>query len=69
VWLLDPLDGTSNFAAGIPFFSVSLALLREGEVQLGVVYDPSRDECFAAARGGGAFLNGEPLRPPCRRRR
>jgi myo-inositol-1(or 4)-monophosphatase len=64
VWLLDPLDGTSNFAAGIPFFSVSLALLREGEVQLGVVYDPSRDECFAATRGGGAFLNGEPLRPP-----
>lgn len=63
LWLLDPLDGTSNFAAGIPFFSVSLALLRDGAVQLGVVYDPSRDECFAAQRGGGAFLNGDPLAP------
>jgi myo-inositol-1(or 4)-monophosphatase len=65
LWLLDPLDGTSNFAAGIPFFSVSLALLREDRVQLGVVYDPSRDECFAAERGAGAFLDaGALLGPP-----
>lgn len=64
LWVLDPLDGTSNFAAGIPYFCVSLALLREGEVVLGVIYDPLRDECFSAERGRGALLNGEPLRVP-----
>lgn len=63
LWCLDPLDGTSNFAAGIPFFATSLALLVEGEPRLGVVYDPVRDECFSAQRGGGAFLNGEPIAP------
>ena len=62
VWCLDPLDGTSNFAAGIPYFCVSLALLRQGEVMLGVVYDPIRDECFDASPEQGARLNGEPLR-------
>jgi myo-inositol-1(or 4)-monophosphatase len=62
VWCLDPLDGTSNFAAGIPFFSISLALLQGGEVLLGVVYDPVRDECFSASPGEGARLNGAPLR-------
>jgi myo-inositol-1(or 4)-monophosphatase len=62
VWCLDPLDGTSNFAAGIPFFSISLALLQQGEVLLGVVYDPVRDECFSASPAQGARLNGEPLR-------
>ena len=62
VWCLDPLDGTSNFAAGIPFFSISLALLQQGEVLLGVVYDPVRDECFSASPTQGARLNGEPLR-------
>jgi myo-inositol-1(or 4)-monophosphatase len=61
VWCLDPLDGTSNFAAGIPFFSVSLSLLRGGEVILGVVYDPLRDEFFAGNREEGASLNGKPL--------
>ena len=61
VWCLDPLDGTSNFAAGIPYFCVSLALLHQGEVILGMVYDPVRDECFAASREQGAQLNGEPL--------
>lgn len=64
LWLLDPLDGTSNFAAGIPYFSVSLALLRKGVVELAVIYDPLRDECFSAERGKGAWLNGEPLRAP-----
>jgi len=64
LWLLDPLDGTSNFAAGIPFFSVSLALLRGGEVVLGIIYDPLRDECFAAEKGRGATLNGQRLQPP-----
>jgi len=62
VWCLDPLDGTSNFAAGIPFFSISLALLQQGEVLLGIVYDPVRDECFTASPEQGARLNGEPLR-------
>lgn len=61
LWCLDPLDGTSNFATGLPFFSVSLALLRAGRGELGLVYDPVRDECFAAARGEGATLNGRIL--------
>lgn len=67
VWCVDPLDGTSNFAAGIPFFAVSVALLVRGEVQLGVMYDPVRRECFWTRRGGGAWLNEERLggpRPP-----
>ncbi len=64
LWILDPLDGTSNFSAGIPFFSVSLALLVAGEVVLGVVYDPDRDESFTARKDGGAWLNGEPLEKP-----
>lgn len=61
LWCLDPLDGTSNFAAGLPFFSVSLALIVDGRPVLGVVYDPVRRECFAARRGEGVRLNGEPL--------
>lgn len=61
LWCLDPVDGTSNFAAGIPYFSVSLALIRQGEVQLGLVYDPIRDECFSAIRGQGAWLNQQRL--------
>jgi myo-inositol-1(or 4)-monophosphatase len=61
LWCLDPLDGTGNFAAGIPFFAVSLALITDGVVQAGVVYDPCRDECFSALRGRGAGLNGAPL--------
>ena len=67
LWVLDPLDGTSNFAAGLPLFSTSLALLWQGEVVLGLVYDPIRDECFSARKDSGAWLNGQPLgqhRPP-----
>lgn len=64
LWCLDPLDGTSNFAAGIPFFAVSLALLSDGVAQLGVVYDAVRDECFSALRGQGAWLNGHRLLAP-----
>lgn len=64
LWLLDPLDGTSNFAAGIPYFCVSLALVREGHVQLAVIYDPLRDECFSAERGKGAMLNERVLQVP-----
>ncbi len=62
LWCLDPLDGTSNFAAGIPIFAISVALLQEGEPVLGVVLDPVREELFAAVRGQGASLNGEPIR-------
>ena len=61
VWCLDPLDGTSNFAAGIPYFSVSLSLIKGGEVVMGLVYDPTRDECFTAVKGKGAQLNGETI--------
>jgi myo-inositol-1(or 4)-monophosphatase len=61
-WLIDPLDGTTNYAHGIPLFAVSIALEREGVVELGVAYDPSRDEVFVAERGRGATLNGEPIR-------
>lgn len=60
VWCLDPLDGTSNFATGIPYFCVSLALLESGSVRLGLVYDPVRDECFTAD-ATGAQLNGAAL--------
>lgn len=61
LWCLDPLDGTSNFAAGLPFFSVSLALLVDRKPRLGLIYDPIRDECFTAEAGNGAKLNGHPL--------
>jgi myo-inositol-1(or 4)-monophosphatase len=60
-WCLDPLDGTSNFAAGIPFFSISLALIENGQPQIGIIYDPIRDECFIAEKGKGASLNDKPL--------
>ena len=63
LWCLDPLDGTSNFAAGVPFFSVSLSLIQNGAVTLGLVFDPIREECFTACRNGGAFLNGQTLQP------
>ncbi|MCK8515611.1 inositol monophosphatase family protein [Methylonatrum kenyense] len=63
VWVLDPLDGTSNFSAGIPFFAVSLALIQGGRPLIGLVYDPVRDECFMAAEGQGAWLNEQSLMP------
>lgn len=61
VWYLDPLDGTTNFAHGYPQFSVSLALARGREPQLGIVHDPIRNETFFARRGHGATLNGQPI--------
>lgn len=61
LWCLDPVDGTSNFAAGLPYFSVSLALIEKGVVTLGIVYDPIRDECFSAQLGQGAYLNEQSL--------
>lgn len=61
LWCLDPLDGTSNFAAGIPLFATSLALFVKGNVQIGITYDPVRDEMFSAVKGQGAWLNGESI--------
>ncbi|MEW6665775.1 MAG: inositol monophosphatase family protein [Thermodesulfobacteriota bacterium] len=58
VWIIDPLDGTVNFAHGFPMFAVSIALQAHGEIVLGVVLNPVLDECFEAREGGGAFLNG-----------
>ncbi|HZB46152.1 MAG TPA: inositol monophosphatase family protein [Pyrinomonadaceae bacterium] len=61
-WIVDPLDGTTNYAHGYPVFCVSIALEHEGEIVVGVVYDPLRDEVFAAERGEGATLNGRRMR-------
>jgi myo-inositol-1(or 4)-monophosphatase len=58
-WYVDPVDGTTNFAHGFPVFNVTLALEKAGELIAGVVFDPTRQELFAAEKGGGAFLNGE----------
>jgi len=63
VWCLDPIDGTSNFAAGFPYFSVSLALIQDGQTTVALVYDPIRNECFSAQRGQGAYLNDKKLIP------
>jgi myo-inositol-1(or 4)-monophosphatase len=62
LWCLDPLDGTSNFTAGIPYYSISLALIENGKVDLGVVYDPVRDELFHADLSSPAMLNGVPIK-------
>lgn len=64
LWILDPLDGTSNFAAGLPFFAVSLALVHEGKTCLAVTYDPFRKEIFSAELSKGAWLNDEALQAP-----
>src|SRR5215467_4539896 len=61
-WIIDPLDGTTNFIHRYPFFATSVAVRREGEVVAGAVYDPLKDELFAAAKGQGATLNGRPIR-------
>lgn len=60
-WYVDPLDGTTNYAHGLPFFAVSLGLERAGEIEAGVVYNPPLDEMFTALRGQGAWLNHEPI--------
>jgi myo-inositol-1(or 4)-monophosphatase len=62
VWIIDPLDGTTNFLHGFPQYSVSIALKYKGKLEVGVVYDPLRDELFTAKRGGGAMLNSRRLR-------
>ncbi len=61
-WIIDPLDGTTNYAHSYPCFCVSIALEHEGVLEIGVVYDPVRDEMFAAERGRGATLNGRKIR-------
>jgi len=60
-WLIDPIDGTVNYIRGYPFFSVSIALEREGEIAVGVVYNPILDELFVAEKGKGAALNRQPI--------
>lgn len=62
VWIIDPLDGTSNYMHGIPHFAISIALQVKGRTEHAVVYDPMRDELFTASRGKGAFLNQKRLR-------
>ncbi len=62
IWVVDPIDGTSNFARGAPHFCVSIAAVLDGEVEIGVIYDPMVDELFAARRGAGATLNSAPMR-------
>lgn len=62
LWIIDPVDGTTNFVHGFPYFSVSIALAHKGEVIVGVVYDPVRDELFVAEKGKGAYVHGQPMR-------
>ncbi|CAG5078237.1 inositol monophosphatase family protein [Parvicella tangerina] len=57
-WIIDPLDGTTNYIHGVPAYCTSVALEKEGQIILGVIYEPNRKECFYAFEGGGAFLNG-----------
>ncbi|KQT88110.1 inositol monophosphatase family protein [Aurantimonas sp. Leaf443] len=66
-WIVDPLDGTTNFLHGIPMFSVSIALEREGQIVAGVVLNPAMDELFVAEKGGGAFVNDRRLRVAARK--
>jgi len=67
-WIVDPLDGTSNFLHGIPHFAIAIALAREDSVVAGLIYNPANDELFTAERGKGAFLNDKRLRVAGRRR-
>jgi len=60
-WVIDPLDGTTNLIHGLPVFCVSVALVDGDTPILGIVFDPNRDECFTASKGGGAYLNGDPI--------
>ena len=67
-WIVDPLDGTTNFLHGIPQFAISIALEREGTIIAGVIYNPANEELFVAERGKGAFLNDQRLRVAARQR-
>ena len=66
-WIVDPLDGTTNFLHGIPIFAISIALERQGQLVAGVIYNPAMDELYTAERGGGAFMNDRRLRVAARR--
>ena len=66
-WIVDPLDGTTNFLHGIPHFAISIGLERDGEIVAGVIYEPTRDEMFWAEKGTGAYLNDRRLRVSARR--
>jgi len=61
-WIIDPLDGTTNFIHGVPQYAISIGLAKQGIMQQAVVYDPNRNEIFTASKGGGAFLNGKRIR-------
>jgi len=61
-WIIDPLDGTTNFVHGVPVFSISVALMSSGKLVSGVVYEVVRDECFYAWKNGGAYLNNQPIK-------
>jgi fructose-1,6-bisphosphatase/inositol monophosphatase family enzyme len=61
-WIVDPLDGTTNYAHRFPVFCVSIGLVKDGIPQAGVIYNPNLDELFSAHRGEGAFLNGDPIK-------
>lgn len=67
-WIIDPLDGTTNFLHGFPHFAVSLALERQGQIVAGVVFNPATDELYSAEKGAGAFLNDRRLRVAARRK-
>lgn len=67
-WIVDPLDGTTNFLHGIPHFAISIALEREGKIVAGLIYNPANDEIFSAERGKGAFLNSRRIRVAARKR-
>ena len=62
LWVIDPLDGTTNFIHGLPHFAISIAYIEQGKIQLGVIYDPIRDELFSGIRGKGATLNNKRIR-------
>ncbi|MGH7059783.1 MAG: inositol monophosphatase family protein, partial [Stellaceae bacterium] len=66
-WIVDPLDGTTNFLHGIPHFAISIALERDGEIVAGLVYEPTRDEMYSAEKGLGAYVNDRRLRVSARR--
>ncbi len=66
-WIIDPLDGTTNFLHGLPHFAMSIALERDEEIIAGVIYDPAKDEMFWAEKGQGAYMNGRRLRVSSRR--
>lgn len=61
LWIVDPLDGTTNFASGVPYYAISIGLWQNGEITHALVYDPNRDECFTAAKGQGSWCNGVPI--------